>query len=251
MAANYNTDGYTVIKEFLTPGEIKPIKDILQEFHDLWINDNSEFYSSKALNSAYLTGKKYLSDNKRQMLFNLIASSKLAAIYTSLFSIQPMFMNTQLFFNPVNLQQANYWHRDPQYHLSAVQQQEALKGPAVVHFRIPLADEPGLEVVPGTHKRWDTEEELDIRLGDGGKKNHRDLSTGVKVNLDAGDLLVFSANMIHRGLYGMDRFAFDVLLCEPIAELAKFVERDCLPTPEMMNEMDSPSVFINTINLRK
>jgi len=62
-------------------------------------------------------------------------------------------MNTQLFFNPVNDGQKNYWHRDSQYHLSIEEQKEALVGPDVVHFRIPLTNEPGIELVPCTHQR--------------------------------------------------------------------------------------------------
>ncbi|MEP1448201.1 MAG: hypothetical protein ABJK37_19010 [Paraglaciecola sp.] len=47
-------------------------------------------------------------------------------------------MGSQLFFDPFKPQQANYWHRDPQYHLSVEEQKSALTGPDILHVRIPL-----------------------------------------------------------------------------------------------------------------
>ncbi len=159
-------------------------------------------------------------------------------------------MNTQLFFNPVDSQQKNYWHRDPQYHLSLAQQQQALAGPEVVHVRIPLADEPGIELIPGTHKRWDSKEELDVRLERSGKKKYHDLSTGLALPLNKGDILIFSANIIHRGLYGKDRLALDLLFCEALPELMKFVDGDCLPSPAILDKLENPEPFINSIEAK-
>lgn len=95
-------------------------------------------------------------------------------------------MNTQLFFNPVNPAQKNYWHRDPQYHLSIDEQKSALEGVNVVHYRIPLFGEPGIELVPASHKCWDTDEELDVRLARNNRRNSDDLSSGLTIELAAG-----------------------------------------------------------------
>ena len=67
-------------------------------------------------------------------------------IVNELIPKQPCCLNTQLFFDPVNKQQSNYWHRDPQYHLSVEQQKAALARGEVIHFRLPLVDEPGLDL---------------------------------------------------------------------------------------------------------
>ena len=119
-----------------------------------------------------------------------------------------------------------------------------------MHFRIPLVKEPGIELVPATHKRWDSDEELDVRLEKNGRKSFDDLSTGVPIELDAGDLLVFSANIIHRGLYGMNRFALDILFCDPDPGLAKYVHEDCLPSHKILSGIEEPSALLNTINLK-
>ena len=59
-------------------------------------------------------------------------------------------------------------------------------GPNVVHFRIALTDEPGIELIPGSHRRWDNDDELDVRPKRNGRKNYENLSAGKAVKLDAG-----------------------------------------------------------------
>ncbi|AUN99525.1 phytanoyl-CoA dioxygenase [Bacteriovorax stolpii] len=246
----YDKNGYLLLKKFYDPSDLKELYSILITFHEAWKKDNSDFYSKRAINSAYLTSPKYLSPNDREELFKFIGSSKLMGILSSLIPDKAMFMNTQLFFNPVNKEQKNYWHRDPQYVLSLDDQQKALKKSKVLHFRIPLHDEPGIELVPGTHKRWDSKEELEVRLETNGKKNNDDLSSGLKINLEAGDLLIFSANMIHRGLYGMNRFALDILFCDSDVELAQFVDLDCLPGKAELAKIENSEIFENALFLK-
>ncbi|XQF94112.1 hypothetical protein ACOBV9_22565 (plasmid) [Pseudoalteromonas espejiana] len=60
---------------------------------------------------------------------------------------------------------------------------------------------------PSRIKNWDTPEELNVRLAKNNKLPSDNLTTGKTIKLNAGDLLLFSANMIHRGLYGKNRLA--------------------------------------------
>jgi len=247
MKKEYEKDGYFVIKNFLTDKERLTLLAVLTEFHRIWKEKNACFYAEKAINSAYLTAKEYLNDRQRQVLFAFIGSTKLMNIVNQLIPKQPCFLNTQLFFNPLNKQQPNYWHRDPQYHLSLEQQQAALLGPEVIHFRFAIFDEPGVELIAGSHQRWDTEAELNVRLEQNGCKNNQPLSQGKTVKLLAGDLLVFSANIIHRGLYGMDRLSFDVLFCQPEPSVLQFVNDDCLPESDTLSTLENHSAFSNTL----
>jgi len=246
MISEYEQHGYVVRRSVFKKSELVKIKNVLSKFHLAWQKDNQPFYQKKAINSAYLTGTKYLAENDRQKLFQLIGSKKISEIIGSIIPCKPMFINTQLFFNPTNSLQKNYWHRDTQYDLSMEEQKQALLGPKVMHLRIPLNDEPGLELISGTHKKWDSELAFDIRMEKNGKKNHQDIADSVKIKLDAGDYLIFSANMIHRGLYGMDRFALDILFCDSDKKLAKFINKDCLPNDEIMANLDDPRIFANS-----
>lgn len=246
----YNESGYLLIRGFLNESEVLKLHSVIAEFHRLWQKDNATYYAQSAVNSAYLTNRGYLNDRQRQVLFDFIGSEKLMYIVNELIPKQPCFLNTQLFFNPMNPKQSNYWHRDPQYHLSVEQQKAALSASDVIHFRLPLLDEPGIELIPGTHKRWDSTEELEVRLEQNGYKNDQALSQGKVIKLSAGDLLIFSANMIHRGLYGLDRLAFDILFCQPDPSVIQFVSSDTLPTAEDLISLENPDAFDNTIKFK-
>ena len=250
MTNEYEKNGYFVIRDFFKASELKALQEVVLEFHESWKKKNADFYAEKAVNSAYLTGSEHLNEARRKQLFNFIGSDKLMDVVASVIEHCPAFMNTQLFFNPVNKAQKNYWHRDPQYHLSVAEQQEALKGPNVVHFRIPLLDEPGMELVPGSHKKWDSQEELDVRLENNHRNNYENLSAGVIEKLNAGDLLVFSANMIHRGLYGLDRLALDILFCDSVPALLEFAEADCLPSKQILDGLENSEAFSNTLAMK-
>ncbi|HSG52945.1 MAG TPA: phytanoyl-CoA dioxygenase family protein [Rheinheimera sp.] len=246
----YEDNGYVVLPNFVTASELQTLRAVASRFHQSWQQENAQFYAQKAINSAYLTGKKHLNAADRESLFQFIASARLMHVVNSVMPGRPSFMNTQLFFDPVNKSQRNYWHRDPQYHLSITEQQQALLGPKVVHFRLALVDEPGLELIPGTHKRWDHDDELDVRLQRNGRNNYDNLPTGVEVRLAAGDLLVFSAHIIHRGLYGMDRMALDILFCDPVPELVQFVDENCLPEPNILHKLENADAFNSVLEIK-
>ena len=152
MKQAYEDNGYFVIKNFIEKDELQELFDVLVEFHESWKYKNADFYSEKAINSAYITGVEHLEESKRAKLFQFIGSTKLMNIVSDVIKKQPTFMNTQLFFNPVNPQQKDFWHRDCQYDHEVEEQKKVIYENQVVHFRVPLFDELGMELVPGTHK---------------------------------------------------------------------------------------------------
>lgn len=247
---NYNEQGYFVIRDYFSTSEILSLRKVILKFHELWKQDNAEFYQEEAFNSSLITGSQYLAFDDRVKLFNFISSKKIMDVVDSVISANPAFMNTQLFFNPVNPQQKDFWHRDCQYDYEVEDQKKVIEETQVVHLRIPLFDELGMELVPGTHKRWDNDEEFHVRQEMKGKVSSDNLSTGKEIKLAAGDLLVFSADMIHRGLYGLERLALDMLVFDPVGDYADYVDDDCLPDTLMLDKIVNPRLFMNTINLK-
>ena len=243
----YEKHGYFVLKSFFSSDELIEVHQALKQFHDAWQVDNPDALANGVINSAWITGKKYLDAYHRLVLLKLVANQRLIDVLATLIPDKPAFMNTQLFFNPANPEQHNYWHRDIQYMpMSIAEQQAAINKVNVFHFRIPMLPEHGIELVPGSHARWDTNEELDVRLEQNGRHCYDNLVNAVAVPMQTGDLVVFSANMIHRGLYGLDRFAFDIIYCDSDPNLLEFVERDCLPDTHELSELETTEVFTNT-----
>ena len=247
---NYDEEGYFVIRNYFNAAEIASLRTVVLTFHQLWQKDNAKFYQEEAFNSSLITGSEYLAYDDRVTLFNFISSQKVMTVVDTVIANNPAFMNTQLFFNPVNPKQKDFWHRDCQYDHDIEGQKLAIKETQVLHLRVPLFDEPGMELVPGTHKRWDNEEEHNVRQEEKGSVSSDDLSTGKKIDLAAGDLLVFSADMIHRGLYGMDRLALDILVFDPAGDFVDYVDDDCLPEMSMLDNIADPRLFLNIMKLK-
>ncbi|XQW83910.1 phytanoyl-CoA dioxygenase family protein [Thalassotalea piscium] len=247
---SYNEQGYFVIRNYFTVDEITSLRKVILTFHQGWKKDNKKFYQEEAFNSSLITGSQYLNADERVKLFNFISATKMMEIIDSVIPSKPAFMNTQLFFNPVRPEQKDFWHRDCQYDHDIEGQKIAIQETQVLHLRVPLFDELGMELVPGTHKRWDNEEEFNVRQEEKGRVSSEDLSTGKKISLAAGDLLVFSADMIHRGLYGLDRLALDILVFDPSGDFADYVDDDCLPDKAMLEQINNPRLFINTMDLK-
>lgn len=236
----YENNGFIVLKNLFQPREFAELRECLDAFHLHWIDDNKAFYQQHAINSHSLTGLDYLAPEQKNTLFSFIAQDKLIEPLTEVIGTTPAFVGTQLFFDPVNPNKRNYWHRDIQYDNDLAGQKAILGGPEMLHCRIALEDENGIELVPGSHLNWDTEEELSVRTESNGKHNFDDLSSGMPIPLDAGDVLIFSAVMIHRGLYGKERFAFDILYCEPVPELLRFTQPDGLPKATDISKFSNP-----------
>ena len=247
---HYQQQGYFVIRNYFTDTEISSLRAVVLKFHHLWQQDNATFYQEEAFNSSLITGSQYLAFDDRIKLFNFISSKKMMNVVDTIISNNPAFMNTQLFFNPVNPKQKDFWHRDCQYDHDLEGQKIAIQETQVLHLRVPLFDELGMELVPGTHQRWDNDEEFNVRQEEKGRLSSDELSTGKKISLAAGDLLVFSADMIHRGLYGLDRLALDILVFDSAGDFVDYVDDDCLPDSAMLAQIDDPRLFTNIITLK-
>lgn len=251
--SDYEEHGYFVIRDYFNSTEMAELRQAILAFHTRWKDDNKNFYEEEAFNSSLITGSQYLQTQDRTTLFNFISSKKMMSVIDAVIPTLPAFMNTQLFFDPFNKQQENFWHRDCQYDYDVEDQKHVINDTQVIHFRVPLFDEPGMGLVPGSHKRWDNQEEYDVRQEENNRVSSEPLSTGIDIKLTAGDLLVFAADMIHRGLYGLDRLAFDILVFDSRGigvNYADYVDADCLPDNALLSNIDNPRLFNNTINLK-
>lgn len=246
----YDEHGYFVIRNYFDEAQILLLRKVVLKFHELWKADNTEFYHEEAFNSSLITGSEYLPIDDRTVLFDFISSKKIMDVVDAVIPENPAFMNTQLFFNPVNPQQKDFWHRDCQYDYDLEDQMKVILETQVLHLRVPLFDELGMEIIPGTHKRWDNEEEHNVRQEENGKVSNDSISGGKQIGLAAGDLLVFSADMIHRGLYGLDRLALDILIFDSAADYVDYVDDDCLPPQSILNKIADPRLFLNTLHLK-
>lgn len=235
----YDITGYIYSPNFFSEEELVHLEYILLKFHTQWLIDQQTAYTDGLINSHSLTGSSVLSKEDKLSLFQFVSQPKIASIIELIFTHKARFLNTQLFFDPVQKDQPNYWHRDVQYTGATIEeQQQSIVSDNVVHFRVPLKSEQGIELIPGSHNTWDQAVEQDTRLSQNGRKPNDNLSRGKVIPLERCDLLVFSANMIHRGLYGNDRFAFDFIYLDDHPKFAKFIDSNNQPTEEELKHLN-------------
>ena len=239
----YEKYGYAIFRGLFNDKEISLIDRHVDRIYQKWQSKyESEIFDNKLVNMHSLTSPEYFQETPDQRIefFKIIASVKLTETLESMFGPDIHFHNTQLFFNPSNIERLPYWHRDMQYSPieDAVQSDEQSKMLSL-HIRIPLIEEKGVEVVTGTHRRWDTELERKVRFELDGHKNSESLPNSELIDLARGDILVFSAQMIHRGNYELNpvRKAFDLCVGKyhPLASV--FLDPRVLPTEEEIDNI--------------
>lgn len=242
--SEFDNHGYVVAKSLLSPAEIGQLSTIVDRIYHQWLKDSrTAFIEEQLVNMHSLTCPKYFQghETERLSLFRLMASEQLVSLLGQVVGDGLYFHNTQLFFNPFENKRVPYWHRDLQY--SAIDDAALAAEQAnllALHVRIPLVPEHGLELIPGTHKRWDTDLERDVRLELNGHHNGEALPGAVLIGLEPGDVLIFHAQMIHRGNYlrNDSRKALDLCIGKPHPLTLPYLDKNTLPTEAEMNCID-------------
>ena len=239
----FDYQGYMVAKNLFSQLDIETLTKIVDRIHDQWLNENrADFIEHKLVNMHSLTNPRYFANHEpeRLLFFQTIASNRLVKLLNSMFGDEVYFHNTQLFFNPFENQRLPYWHRDMQYSpiddsILKDEQQKMVN----LHVRIPLIQEKGVELIPVTHKRWDTEIERNVRLEMNGHKNSEDLPGAKLIELKPGDVLIFSAQMIHRGNYHLNqsRKALDLCVGKHHPFTSKYIDECTLPNTDELEQI--------------
>lgn len=251
---NSSGEGYRVLQGLLSSRQIDDLISMVDPIFDQWMNENREDYIKHGLiNMHSLTHAKYFANSEdRIRFFEMITPPELTDEIQGPLWSEIYFHNSQLFFNPHDKSQRPYWHRDIQYtSANEVVQQRDFKDMTNLHIRIPLVPERGVELIPGTDRRWDHEHERNVRLELDGHKNHEDLVGAVLIELIPGDVLIFSANMIHRGHYAANesRKALDICVGKSHWLTAKFLDPCNLPTDTELTRIKNNTWYKNALKL--
>ncbi len=226
----YQQQGFLHLPGFYRPHELVDLEAVLLKHHNAWLRQHQAAYQNGLINSHSLTADSALTEPDKSVLFQIIAAPALLAQLAPIFPQAPRFLNTQLFFDPHQRNQNNYWHRDVQYTgLNEAAQRNVILQQNVVHCRIAMRPEHGIELIAGSHQRWDSEQEYAVRMGKPPYRPHDDLPHSTCIALHTGDVLLFSANMLHRGLYGQNRLAFDIIYCDDHPDLLAHRSDHTLP----------------------
>lgn len=155
----------------------------------------------------HLNHPRYFVDRPEFLLRILDAIATPAAIdaITQIMREPPVFMQCNLYIDPPSKPTSNggHWHRDCQFFAQGDETRERrlfedeAEPPRELHMHIPLVSTQATGVVPGSHQRWDTPEESDIRR----KNPTGEMPSGIRLPMCPGDIGFFHVNSLHRGYY--------------------------------------------------
>lgn len=243
----YDNEGCIVIPDFFSESELVSIYPIIKMAHENWLKINhSEYLKNKMINSNYITFEDHFDDQnsvERKKLFSFIASNKMKDLVKTFVGKDAFFMGSQIFFNPKEHEKDGYWHRDTQYTgMSEDDQKNAMINEPVLHFHIPFIDDELFELVPGSHKRWDTKTEYDVRMN----SNSSALDHSQNYDCKRGGIRIFSAHAIHRGKEyrsSPERFVFDPLFALRTEKSVKYYNPKGMPDESMLEGIDNRELF--------
>jgi len=247
---SYASDGFLHRPALLPPDIVRRLVAIGERVHGRWLAEHGDEARRHALiNSTRLTDARWFApphDDERAAFFDALADPTLCDLVGEHFG-DVYFHGTQMFFSPLEgATRAPYWHRDLQYMgLDEAEQRRLLGELTQLHVRIPLRPERGFLLVPGSHARWDTADESDVRLERDGHRSAEELATARSFDLVPGDVLVFSAHMLHRGTYGQNRLSLDVMVGKPHATTTEYPDAAQLPTAAELPRIRRPDWYVH------
>ena len=218
------TDGYVIVRALFAPartGQLRTICDrILEEWRVINPETGKPGGSPEATVMRHLNHVGYFTNRSTELalLMDAVADEKVLATMRAVFGEEPLFRCTSYFFNPLGVSKDGNWHRDSQFSAPDDEAEQALLAKAAesgnsVQMQIALIPSADIEVVPGSHLRWDTPAEYAIRKAEGGAQNRSNTMPGARrVELAPGDAVLFNPMAIHRGRYHADRLRRTLML---------------------------------------
>ena len=201
-------DGFIILREVVPPGELENLRSAFERLVDrqreVWIqqrgtDDPPGGQWEASAQPRLVRFEQFIDAGTANTVEFCLGSTTLGASRTIMGApaVAPCLL--MMMCNPVSDRGPAHWHRDihpiDQAPLSGLQQDLLANRPGYLQWNIPLYDDDVLWVVPGSHRRPNTEEEnrqlaKDLRVP---------LPGSAPVELKAGDGVVYTNTILHWG----------------------------------------------------
>ena len=218
LAEHWQREGYIVVSGLIDGSRTTRLAAVAESILAQWRECNPETGEpgggTNATCMRHLNHPGYFPPEGRTGLVTIletIADPGILDVCRMILSADPLFRCTSLFMNPQQDGQDGNWHRDSQFHHpdEEEEKQTVAAGGDLGHsvqLQIALVPSDDIEVVPGSHRRWDTDEEYAIRRADEQKNSRSNAMPGaLRVALEPGDAVAFNPLALHRGRYHADK----------------------------------------------
>jgi ectoine hydroxylase-related dioxygenase (phytanoyl-CoA dioxygenase family) len=234
LKAQWDKEGYVVVRSAFSAAFNERIREISEEILNQWRDCDPQKEEKPVIGSMpcmrHLNHPAYFKNDQHKFsdFMDAIVHENILQVARMLLGENMLFRCTSLFFNPDQGNLDGNWHRDTQFITKSEAEDRKLverndSRQMGAQIQIALVPSEDIEVVPGSHLRWDTSEEYAIRLADGQKHNRSNSMPGaVRVRLQAGDAVMFNPVAHHRGRYHADKLRRSLMLTYTTQESASF-----------------------------
>lgn len=224
FAEHWDTQGYLIIRELFTREQSQQLLRLCTSTLAQWRDNNPETGKPGGDRNAtvmrHLNHAGYFRNGPAALvdLMEAIAAPQVLEVCSSILRAAPLFRCTSLFFNPLDTSLDGNWHRDSQFHYpDAAEEKAAITAVnavgSSVQLQVALVPSDDVELVPGSHLRWDTTAEFEIRRADKGNNSRSNAMPGaLRLALNPGDALAFNPYSLHRGRYHVDKLRRTLML---------------------------------------
>jgi hypothetical protein len=201
-------EGYTIIRECIPPSMLEGLRETFETLvgrqRETWARDRKPGDPPGGLWETHNQPRvsfEEVADRKTANAIEFCLHENTLGVSRRLISGREVGLHQMaLMCNPVNDHPGGTgWHRDTgpdsDVPLQGIQQDMAANGPGYVQWNIPLYDDNVLMIVPGSHRRRNTEAE-DRQLRE---DRYADLPGAIPVELKAGDGAVYVNHILHSG----------------------------------------------------
>jgi len=220
----WQTEGYLIVRNLFTPERTAQLRTICDAILEQWRVCNPETGQPggkpEATVMRHLNHPGYYQEHPAwlPLLLEAAGDEKVRTLAHTIFQEEPLFRCTSYFFDPLAGSRDGNWHRDSQFsnREDAAEEQVIIgagAGGRGFQMQIALTPSDDIEYVPGSHLRWDTPAEYAIRKADNWAHNESNAMPGaIRVDLAAGDGVLFNPMGIHRGRYHVGKLRRTLML---------------------------------------
>lgn len=220
LCEHWLAEGYILVRNLLPREDVDRLRETCEDIlRQVYLLEEAQPGDGDFV-IRHLSRPSYHAGERERLMFLLETAAKprILDLVGEIFGDEPEHRCFSLFMNPRENGYDGNWHRDSQFRENYDEEVEKelilnQKVPGGMQMQIALVPSDDSEYVPGSHLRWDTEEEYAIRL----KDNHADSTSNampgaMRVALQPGDAVAFNAFGLHRGRYHADRLRRTLML---------------------------------------
>jgi len=212
LVERWRRDGCLVLRKVFDLDRVSRLREVCDHARDVWHAEATSESEPGGFGPnpdewvlLHLNHPRYhrQSNASLPLLLDAIADPLILDLIGAIMEGDQVFEQANYYVDPASKSRIGKWHRDCQFYGGddEVVRQRVLaeaEPPRELHVHIPLAPTAHTEVVPGSHRRWDTDEEYRIRTED---LRSEDIPGSQMVVLEPSDIALFHVNSIHRGCY--------------------------------------------------